>query len=299
MKVLFIIFYLLFPSILFSQSNTILLDKKSKKPIPYASIFVKDQLRGTSSNFDGTFQLQISEGDSLIFSSIGYETLTLTKIDLKDTIFLHPQTIKLNEVQIKPRKKFKIFPQKSTLGSVKNSYFDMTSWRGTAGYPSEYARYFKYDDKISNTRFIESVTFVTDSEINEAIFLVKFYHKGENGLPGELINANRIIGTAKKGRNKTVVAIEGENIYFPPEGLFVAVEFLIVDQNRVEREKSYFFEGNQYQFKYMPFFSMHEVEEHSFYYSKDIKTQLWSKFSDSIGPSKGRNILQCKITLIE
>ncbi len=246
------------------QLKSVLLDAHSKKAVPYASVYVKGQMKGTNAELDGTFQIEIESNDSLIISSIGYNSLLLSFEELKDTLFMQPEVLQLKQVKVTPKGRFKLFALTNKLGNVSNFYFRNSSWKGTAGHPYEIARLFKYEDNIASTRFVKSITFVTDSDVNDAVFLVKFYRKGNNGLPGELINESKIIASAKKGRNKTKISVEEEFIYFPKEGMFVGVEFLLVDQNKVKRESSYTFESSQHDYKYQPYFSTEPIEEHPF-----------------------------------
>ncbi len=54
-------------------------------PIPYANIAVKGKARGTYSDFSGFFSIVMEKGDTILFSTIGYQTaeFTLPK-DLED-----------------------------------------------------------------------------------------------------------------------------------------------------------------------------------------------------------------------
>ena len=49
-------------------------DKKLKEPIIGASVIVKGTTYGTVTDFDGNFTLQVSKGNVLVISFIGYTT---------------------------------------------------------------------------------------------------------------------------------------------------------------------------------------------------------------------------------
>lgn len=51
------------------QVKSVLVDSNSKVPIPYASIYVKSQMRGTSTELNGSFRIKINSSDSLVISS--------------------------------------------------------------------------------------------------------------------------------------------------------------------------------------------------------------------------------------
>lgn len=65
------------PALLFSQNCVIqgkVTEQDSNKPIPFVNIGVKDQHKGTTSDFDGNYRLELPAGDYvIIFSSIEYE----------------------------------------------------------------------------------------------------------------------------------------------------------------------------------------------------------------------------------
>jgi uncharacterized protein YbaA (DUF1428 family) len=46
--------------------------------LPGASILVQNTTRGTTTDFDGKYQIQANEGDTLIFSYVGYTTQLIT-----------------------------------------------------------------------------------------------------------------------------------------------------------------------------------------------------------------------------
>jgi hypothetical protein len=49
------------------------LDAHSKETLPFVNIFIQGTTQGTSTNIDGRFALNVSDGDSLILSYVGYE----------------------------------------------------------------------------------------------------------------------------------------------------------------------------------------------------------------------------------
>lgn len=77
----FLIFVVLFgptPKLVSAQSTLsgTCLDSDTKEPIPYVNIGIKDQSKGTVSDFDGNFSLMnIDPNWIIVFSTIGYETV--------------------------------------------------------------------------------------------------------------------------------------------------------------------------------------------------------------------------------
>lgn len=104
MKVPFILFLLLFPVRLFAQQlNGIVLDKSTRKPVPYATVAGVNAITSTSA--DGKFTISnISPGDSVKITSIGYKSYKMG-FDISTpqtvTLYLQPASILLRDVVVK------------------------------------------------------------------------------------------------------------------------------------------------------------------------------------------------------
>ena len=76
----------LFPAAVFSQKSIIkgiITEEETNKPVPFASIGLKDQRTGTISDMDGNYQFEVAPGDyTLLFSCVGYEKYS-QKISVK------------------------------------------------------------------------------------------------------------------------------------------------------------------------------------------------------------------------
>ena len=78
-KLLF--FFLLLPISILAQSSLsgVVVDKKSSQPLPGVNVTVQGASKGTSTDFDGKFQLAgLKSGDKIVFSFIGYADQTIT-----------------------------------------------------------------------------------------------------------------------------------------------------------------------------------------------------------------------------
>lgn len=54
-------------------------------PVPFATVAIQDKGRGTYADYNGFFSIVVEKGDVVIFTSIGYQTITYTIPDtLKD-----------------------------------------------------------------------------------------------------------------------------------------------------------------------------------------------------------------------
>ncbi len=98
-KVLFLGTFLLFSNLVLSQITGKVFDSESKQTLPGASIVVKGTQKGTVTGFDGSFSLDVKEGESLIFSFIGYETFEVNASTTMN-IGLQSANITLRDVEV-------------------------------------------------------------------------------------------------------------------------------------------------------------------------------------------------------
>ncbi len=71
-----------------------MLDQESLEPISYITVRIKGTIIGVVSNYEGFFSIPIHRKDTLIFSSIGYESQTYSP-DSKTPLFKHFISIRL------------------------------------------------------------------------------------------------------------------------------------------------------------------------------------------------------------
>lgn len=91
------------------EMSGILIDSKTQAPIEFVNIGIQNKNKGTISNLDGKFHLEIPtelSQDSLTISHVNYEILKIPIRNIKDKIlYLEPITNELNEVVISNKKK--------------------------------------------------------------------------------------------------------------------------------------------------------------------------------------------------
>ena len=93
---LLITIFLLFTANFYSQ-KILILDSLSNKPVTFANIEFSDN-KGTITNEDGIFK--VNSNEQFIISHINYETKNPIDFVLKDTIYLYPISIELDEIVI-------------------------------------------------------------------------------------------------------------------------------------------------------------------------------------------------------
>lgn len=83
-KIFFTLITFIFSFSLQAQTGIVrgnLIDNDFQDPVPFANIIVKETGTGTTSDFDGNYELVLSEGVyTIIFSFIGYETVEVQDV---------------------------------------------------------------------------------------------------------------------------------------------------------------------------------------------------------------------------
>jgi len=113
MKRIFIAVLLLINTIAFSQSKgtisgTVLDKEADNSPLPFADVYIKGTTIGTTTEFEGEYQLQADPGTyTLVFSFIGYKTVEVPNVLVKagenkivNQILSASEGVSLNEIQI-------------------------------------------------------------------------------------------------------------------------------------------------------------------------------------------------------
>lgn len=208
-----------------AQINGVIQDDGSGSYLSYANIQVLDKTSGTTADEQGRFSLpDMDSNATLIISATGYETLR-AKASNNCTLKLQRVYTELQDVTVSSNRKGVVLKT----GTYKKS--DVGMHFSANGIPWILLRYFPYDKSYEHTRFLKSVMIETHSEIKDAVFNIKLYRRGSDGLPGEFLYEQNIIGHAGKGRKNTIVALSDYNIRMPVEGLYIGIEFLRIPQN--------------------------------------------------------------------
>ena len=209
-----------------AQIKGVVKDSLSGEPIPYVNIWVENETVGTTSEIDGTFSLAVKEEKVLVFSALGYESKKGASTN--EVIFLKPIAYELNEVVVEqPR-----FKEEIEIGDVnKPNYLpepQTTPWI--------HARKFEFNQIRGNSKFIKSLKFFTNSEVDNGVFRVRIFEVNTEGMPGKDLVDEDILVTVKKGKKKTIVDVSKFTIQIPENGIIVGFESLIIEQNKFEQE---------------------------------------------------------------
>ena len=218
--------FLLFLSIsFFAQTKGVVVDE-SGKPIPYVNIWVENENIGTTSEENGEFSIADTENKTLVFSAIGFETLK-AKLNESGKVVLKSIAYQLDEVVIQKR----IGKDQIEIGKYKKRNINL--YYGTATpQPTIIAKFIASTEDIKTHPFIDNITFFSLSQINKAKIKIRFYEVAQDGSPGLDYSGDIIIVTVKNGKQNNSIDLKDKNIIIPDSGLFIAFEWMIIEENK-------------------------------------------------------------------
>jgi hypothetical protein len=215
---------LLLPALALAQkTNGIVRDSVTGKPIPYVSVWLENEDISTMADSLGQYAIRTTNaGKTVVFSAAGYVP---KKVKLPETRGLKLRPIAFPECL--PRTKR---TETVTLGAdYKIRKADLTF--GNEGKPWMLARKFTPTTGVAKTPFLDKLTLYTDSHNNNMKLGLRFFAIDQNGNPGTELTDKLVIFRVDHGRENTVVDLSLYNIQVPESGFFVAVSWLIIDQN--------------------------------------------------------------------
>ena len=98
-----LLFLLIFPIYAFSQDilmTGIVVDDDSNQPLPGVNVIIKNTSKGTTTDFDGLFELKTVIGDTIVFSYIGMKDKEIIALSAPVSVRLKAKTNELDEVVV-------------------------------------------------------------------------------------------------------------------------------------------------------------------------------------------------------
>ena len=124
--VLFIVQLLFFQTIVFSQVVNVtgkVIDESDRSPIIGVSVMVKGSLKGTTTNLDGKYSLQVNKGEILLFSYIGMETLAVPVASSAINVAMKAAATEIDEIVVVGYSALKKSDLTGSVQSVMNEEF--------------------------------------------------------------------------------------------------------------------------------------------------------------------------------
>lgn len=242
-KLYFVILLLSLDLSVFAQSTItgIVHNSETKDIVPYVNIGIESKATGTISNSDGEFSLKlgenISESDSVTFSSIGFKTIKYCIDDINkeaNKIYIVPATYELDEVIVtnRPTKSIIIGRNSAGSGMLECPFFILSELNSKDRISREIGMLFKTknDCRINSVNF-----FIKRNNYTNVKFRLTFYSV-ENDLPKDIIVNQDIIFDIKdqyKGWFK--VDLEPYLIFIQKRESFVVTLTLLEDELNNQR----------------------------------------------------------------
>ena len=208
-----------------AQIKGVVVDEKNR-PIPYVNIWVENENIGTTSDDNGAFKINASEGKTLIFSSVGFEGKKATIKD-GEKVVLTAAVYKLQEVVISKRKQDK----EIEIGDAERIHHRQLS----GDKPWIHGKLFDYDSVYSTTPFLKKIVFFSDSDKKDAKLKIRIFELND-GIPTNDLISEDLIVTVKKGMRKNVIDVSKYNLRFPEKGIVIGLEWMIIEENRADFE---------------------------------------------------------------
>lgn len=205
------------------------IDKSTGLPIQFANIFIEGKPVGATTDLNGDFNIKTNTiNESIIVSAIGYDS-NKSKADTT-TLVIHliPKTYDLSEVIVKPKK----YKTKQIIGAYNKN--KIHSHFVCGGYPWVVTKYFEYKPDYNTTPYLKQIKILTSSSTHDSvIFNLRLLSANKDGSPGvDLLNKN-LVAKSQLGVNKnTIIDLNSYNLTMPHSGLIIAVEWLILEQNK-------------------------------------------------------------------
>lgn len=209
---------------IYSQIKGIVLDENNK-PIPYVNIWVENENIGTTSNEDGTFNIDANAEKVLVFSAVGFENLK-TKVKAGQNVVLQVTAQQFREILIRKR------TEKDKIEINKFNSKAITSFHLANNKPTIIAKFIRNSSVIEKHPFLKKITFLSDCQTPTAKIKIRFYDIAIGGNPGEDYSNHNVIVSVKKGKRTVTLDLSDKNISIPKEGLFLAFEWMIIDENK-------------------------------------------------------------------
>ena len=220
---------LLAPALGWAQENRItgrVVDAKTKDPVPFASIGLREEGTGALTNEYGYFQLaglEKTNQDSLIVMTLGYDrsAVFIKRGSTEDLIIeLKKRVIELAVVNVTGK-----LGKNTELGSRSN-----TPGEGMIqGLPGSQYAFFVKNEKQKKLGNVRTVSFyLGEKGFPREPFRVRIYKAdGNYNAPNTDLLTENVVVSASRGGEWYTIDLSSYNISAPEEGFFVAMEWIV------------------------------------------------------------------------
>lgn len=201
-------------------------DAESGKPVSYASLRFKKQNKGANANEYGAFSIPAENEDTLVVSSVGYQSLDLPLVDWKQDHMIH---LHRNDRVLKP-----------VVVKMDWDYSDVGTFRVMANhYFSSQVNHYQVARRLkapTSEAWLENIRVAAGNMDGKSRFILRVYDLDPvTGGPGQELTDSAII-VSSRGK-MTTVDVKPYQVYLPHQEFFIALEWLLIPEN--ERELNF------------------------------------------------------------
>ncbi len=282
-----IFFMMILPISLFAQKKYKLVDATSGNPIPFVNIWVKNQNVGTSSSKNGIFELpeRVYFSDTLVFSAVGYFDGIILFKNLADTFLMMPRTYELGEIMVKAGERKK----QLWIGAFKRNRINL--WYAGSQQPNMMAGFFPYKAEYFQTPCLIGIEMFLNSYLPDVKVNIRLMKPDSAGFPGENVFHRSLVMNIRKGKHVQYLDLSEYSIIFPPEGLFVALEWIVIPENNYQVD---YFDKKTLQNKTVPFYQPEigviplETNDLTYMYTGGSWRKIWKHQSEVLPKYSGK-----------
>ena len=220
---------LVFTNLLSAQIKGVVVDENNK-PIPYVNIWIENENIGTTSEEDGSFNLDIKNQDkNLIFSAIGFETKIIKTLETKNVI-LKSTSIKLEDVVIN---------KKPSNEEKEMGYYESSGFRYHMGYFVDGILFKISKEEFEKYPFVKELKFKTLSKNSNAKIRLYLVEVNKDDSPSDNLLSDELIIEVKKGSRKNIIDLSAKKIAIPENVFYIVFEKLKIEENKYYEDYEY------------------------------------------------------------
>jgi len=204
----------------------IVFNKNDRNAIPYAIIHSTKSNIFYNTDENGKFKIDIPINDTIIFSCIGFENLTLSSFSLIDSIYLNEKINQLEDVIVSKSLPLEIGilenkKTRSFLGESLNDSYEAVTL-------------LKVPEKIKQYK-ISLIKFYQQNYSPGMILRLHIYALDENNLPSQELLKKQIIISKENFKNHSLeIDVKDQNIILDKLSFFVGIQFINDKKNTLE-----------------------------------------------------------------
>ena len=226
------------------------------QPIPLTNIWVLDGSDGATTDSLGMFSIPSALAkDTLVFNASGYKMLK-EEAEKAEIIVLESYEI--------PQPELIVYPEKYLHHTIGNAHYENMYFQ-PGNVPYMYGRFFENTKEIKDVQYVDKVIVYTKSAVADATIKIRLMRMDEYGCPSDDLLVKPIIAHVKRGTKKNLIQVLKYNIKLPKDGIFVAVEWLITENNQFRPNN--FLKGDSLfqDYRYQPDVMNNKVEKTTSY----------------------------------